>query len=274
LDWRFRLPFPSLRPAHRSNITRRNSINKTPVASQHQPFHLLPGRIANIRAPPELGAVARLPMTGENAPRLTALPAAYPQQRPHQRPPSPPGQHQQLQSPLTQLSPSTVKASPQQTPGPLDASGGGAEPSAKRGMRSQIACTRCRRSKTKCENTGQGTTCKACANTNRDCTWDHAAVASTTGTLRRDSTADFDVCHPLPCLTKSISHCAYQPSWRSSRHGPCHVLVLTPPGPAQEAAQVARTNINHSTALGRRLGLTRGCSPISPTYAPGLGRAV
>ncbi|KAI4646172.1 uncharacterized protein J4E79_010681 [Alternaria viburni] len=59
-------------------------------------------------------------------------------------------------------------------------------------MRSQIACTRCRRSKTKCENTGQGTTCKACANTNRDCTWDHAAVASSTGSVRRDSTADFD----------------------------------------------------------------------------------
>jgi histone deacetylase complex regulatory component SIN3 len=138
-------------------------------------------------------------MSGENAPRPTAVPA-YPQQRP-QRPPSPPGQHQnqhphqhqQLQSPLTQLSPSTVKASPQQTPGPLDASGGSAEPSAKRGMRSQIACTRCRRSKTKCENTGQGTTCKACANTNRDCTWDHAAVASSTASVRRDSTADFDV---------------------------------------------------------------------------------
>ncbi|CAN9190334.1 unnamed protein product [Alternaria alternata] len=132
-------------------------------------------------------------MTGENAPRLTAVPA-YPQQPPPgpQRPPSPPSQHQQLQSPLTQLSPSTVKASPQQTPGPLDAAGGIAEPSAKRGMRSQIACTRCRRSKTKCENTGQGTTCKACANTNRDCTWDHAAVASTTGSVRRESTADFD----------------------------------------------------------------------------------
>jgi hypothetical protein len=149
-------------------------------------------------------------MTGENAPRLTAVPA-YSQQRPPQRPSSPPGQHQQLQSPLTQLSPSTVKASPRQTPGLLDASGGSAELSGKRGMRSQIACTRCRRSKTKCENTGQGTTCKACANTNRDCTWDHAAVASTTGSVRRDSTADFDVSHPLlvPLNTQAIAVHAY-----------------------------------------------------------------
>jgi hypothetical protein len=78
-------------------------------------------------------------------------------------------------------------------------------------MRSQIACTRCRRSKTKCENTGQGTTCKACANTNRDCTWDHAAVASTTGSVRRDSTADFDVSHPLlvPLNIQAIAVHAY-----------------------------------------------------------------
>ena len=152
-------------------------------------------------------------MTGENAPRLTAVPA-YPQQLPPQ---SPLSQHQQLQSPLTQLSPSTIKASPQQTPGPLDAAGGSAEPSAKRGMRSQIACTRCRRSKTKCENTGQGTTCKACANTNRDCTWDHTAVASTTGSVRRESTADFDVSRPSECSKRccaciylSLSTCAVQ----------------------------------------------------------------
>ncbi|RAR11257.1 serine threonine kinase fungal-specific transcription factor [Stemphylium lycopersici] len=152
------------------------------------------GHIAKIRAPPELGAVAHSPMTGENAPRLTA-PAYHPQHQ-ARRPPSPPAQHQQQhqqqQSPLTQLSPSTVKASPQQTPGPLDASSGSAEPSAKRGMRSQIACARCRRSKTKCENTGQGTTCKACANTKRDCIWDHAAAASSSAPPRRDSTADFD----------------------------------------------------------------------------------
>jgi hypothetical protein len=160
-------------------------------------------------------------MTGENAPRLTAVPA-YPQQPPPgpQRPSSPPSQHQQLQSPLTQLSPSTVKASPQQTPGPLDAAGGIAEPSAKRGMRSQIACTRCRRSKTKCENTGQGTTCKACANTNRDCTWDHAAVASTTGSVRRESTADFDVSRPSEC-SKSCCACIY-PSPNTCA-GPSHV---------------------------------------------------
>ncbi|KAF1837257.1 hypothetical protein BDW02DRAFT_519502 [Decorospora gaudefroyi] len=128
-------------------------------------------------------------MTGEHAPRLstgTTVPAYTP------RPPSPPVLHQQP-SPLTQLSPSTVKASPQQTPGPFDAHHS-AEPSTKRGMRSQIACARCRRSKTKCDNTGQGTVCKACANTNRECKWDHAAVAANSNeTVRRgSSTADVD----------------------------------------------------------------------------------
>ncbi|CAE7010406.1 serine threonine kinase fungal-specific transcription factor [Pyrenophora teres f. teres] len=145
-------------------------------------------------------------MTGENAPRLTGAATAYPHPSPRQ--PSSPVQQQQQhhhhhhqqhqqqphhhQSPLAQLSPSTVKASPQQTPGPLDVIGGSAEPSAKRGMRSQIACARCRRSKTKCVNAGQGTTCEACANTKRDCIWDHAAAATITGPLRRDSTADPD----------------------------------------------------------------------------------
>ncbi|KAL7771937.1 hypothetical protein CFE70_001890 [Pyrenophora teres f. teres 0-1] len=156
--------------------------------------------------PPHHGAVAHSPMTGENAPRLTGAATAYPHPSPRQ--PSSPVQQQQQhhhhhhqqhqqqphhhQSPLAQLSPSTVKASPQQTPGPLDVIGGSAEPSAKRGMRSQIACARCRRSKTKCVNAGQGTTCEACANTKRDCIWDHAAAATITGPLRRDSTADPD----------------------------------------------------------------------------------
>jgi hypothetical protein len=164
-----------------------------PQDSKASPSPLNPwsGDLANIYAPPELGAVAHyFPMTGENAARQCAV--AYAQHQPPRKPPSP--QVQQQPSPLTtQQSPSTVKASPQQTPGPFDASSV-AEPSTKRGMRSQIACVRCRRSKTKCENTGQGTVCKACSNQSRECQWEHAAAASSTGPLRRDSTAD-DVSH-------------------------------------------------------------------------------
>jgi hypothetical protein len=125
-------------------------------------------------------------MNRENAPVHTANNCYT-----HRRPPSP-TQQQQQPSPLTQISPSTARPSPQQTPGPLDASSA-AESSGRRGMRSQIACARCRRSKTKCENLGVDTTCKACANAKRDCVWDHTAVPSSTGSLRRDSTADFDV---------------------------------------------------------------------------------
>lgn len=178
-------------------------------------------------------------MTGENAQRLTGTPA-YPHPSPRQ--PSSPAQQQQHQqhqqqqphhhqSPLAQLSPSTVKASPQQTPGPLDAIGGSAEPSAKRGMRSQIACARCRRSKTKCVNAGQGTTCEACANTKRDCIWDHAAAATITGPLRRDSTADLDVSHVMLLSSPSIdtSRCAvwcFEQAWqrhkyRGIQYAPC-----------------------------------------------------
>jgi hypothetical protein len=143
-------------------------------------------------------------MTGENAARLSAV--AYAQHQPPRKPPSP--QVHQQPSPLTQFSPSTVKESPQQTPRPFDARSS-VEPTAKKekGMRSQIACVRCRKSKTKCENTGQGTVCKACANTGRECQWEHAAVASSTGSLRRDSTAD-DVSHVkhIPTFV-AIPHC-------------------------------------------------------------------
>lgn len=202
-------------------------------------------------------------MPGENAPRLTAVPVYAQHQQPLHRPPSSPPlaqqhhhhqQHPQLQlqhpqhhpqqqqqhphqqhSPLTQLSPSTVKASPQQTPGPLDAGSGSAEPSAKRGMRSQIACARCRRSKTKCENAGQGTTCKACANTKRDCIWDHAAVPTASAPPRRDSTADFDVSF-MPCVHWALYPLHNNPH-ATPRPPPARnpALALTSPGPAQEA---------------------------------------
>ncbi|PBP28146.1 hypothetical protein BUE80_DR000894 [Diplocarpon rosae] len=38
-------------------------------------------------------------------------------------------------------------------------------------VRSSIACARCRRSKVKCVNNGVQSTCKACASSNRDCTY-------------------------------------------------------------------------------------------------------
>lgn len=51
-------------------------------------------------------------------------------------------------------------------------------------MRSSIACIRCRRSKVKCVNEGIGTTCRACDNSGRDCSYP-PPVAS--GSRRRDS---------------------------------------------------------------------------------------
>jgi hypothetical protein len=159
------------------------------------PLSINPGLETSPKSTRRQSAVASFPMTGEHEPQR--LPA-YAQLQLPRKPPSPPAQH--LPSPLNQPSPSTVQESPQQTPRPFDASGS-AESTARKGMRSQIACARCRRSKTKCENTGQGTVCKACANTNRKCEWDHtAAVPSSTGSLRRDSTAD-DVSRVKPIST-------------------------------------------------------------------------
>ena len=43
-------------------------------------------------------------------------------------------------------------------------------------MRSSIACSRCRRSKVKCVNNGIGTTCRACENTGRECTYPSPAL--------------------------------------------------------------------------------------------------
>ncbi|CZT42338.1 related to general repressor of transcription [Rhynchosporium secalis] len=44
-------------------------------------------------------------------------------------------------------------------------------------VRSSIACARCRRSKVKCVNNGANSTCKACASSNRDCTYPIAGAA-------------------------------------------------------------------------------------------------
>lgn len=51
-------------------------------------------------------------------------------------------------------------------------------------MRSSIACIRCRRSKVKCVNNGVGTTCRACENANRECSYPSPVAG---GGRRRDS---------------------------------------------------------------------------------------
>lgn len=118
---------------------------------------------------------------------------AYSRQPP--RPPSSP--ELQQPSPFNQASPSTVDASPHPTPGPL-AANSGAEATGRRGvdpqarMRSSIACEKCRKSKTKCVNTGIDSICKACESGGRECRY--ATLSSSGVSQRRESTAaDGDV---------------------------------------------------------------------------------
>ncbi|KAF1351536.1 hypothetical protein EJ07DRAFT_159289 [Lizonia empirigonia] len=104
------------------------------------------------------------------------------------------------QSPVTQAKPSTVGArSPLQTPGPLYAHGhGSAEATSRRHettrMRSSIACTRCRRSKTKCDNngirdsTGALAACKSCVAGKRLCEYPAPQPANISDSQRREST--------------------------------------------------------------------------------------
>lgn len=104
------------------------------------------------------------------------------------------------QSPVTQATPSTVGArSPLQTPGPLYAHGHGSAEAASRRhettrMRSSIACTRCRRSKTKCDNngirdsTGALAACKSCVAGKRLCEYPAPQPANTSDSQRREST--------------------------------------------------------------------------------------
>jgi hypothetical protein len=51
-------------------------------------------------------------------------------------------------------------------------------------MRSSIACSRCRRSKVKCVNSGIGTTCRACETTGRECTYPVPSGSSGGGARR------------------------------------------------------------------------------------------
>ncbi|PSN73150.1 hypothetical protein BS50DRAFT_180520 [Corynespora cassiicola Philippines] len=135
-----------------------------------------------------------------------AGPAPLPEQAPPVRQPALPV-HPSLASPTThtspsltaQASPSTVQASPQATPRHVAAPGtvpvGAAQPAdsdtRRRGgegghrMRSSIACTRCRRSKIKCENQGVGSQCKACHGQGRECTYPVAGTS--VSTPRRES---------------------------------------------------------------------------------------
>ena len=114
-----------------------------------------------------------------------------------QIPPSPSVQ----QSPVTQATPSTVEASrsPLQTQGPLIANANGSVEATSRRqettrMRSSIACSRCRRSKTKCDNngvrdsTGALAPCKSCVASKKICDYPAPQPAASNYSQRREST--------------------------------------------------------------------------------------
>ena len=119
---------------------------------------------------------------------------------------------------LTHATPSTVDASPQQDPGPLaafcstEATGQRQDPAR---TRSTIACDKCRKSKTKCQNDGINTTCKACFNSKRECVYGSSASTGSSGEPRPPSVvADGDVSQ----ITSR--------TWHSrSRNISCHVAL-------------------------------------------------
>ncbi|TVY91850.1 putative transcriptional regulatory protein, partial [Lachnellula willkommii] len=61
----------------------------------------------------------------------------------------------------------------------MEMRGGQEEKKAPKMVRSSIACSRCRRSKVKCVNTGVNSTCKACGSSNRECTYPQAGSMPT-----------------------------------------------------------------------------------------------
>ncbi|KAJ8113919.1 hypothetical protein OPT61_g4072 [Boeremia exigua] len=106
------------------------------------------------------------------------------------------------QSPVTHASPSTlgIAGSPLQISRPLIANANGSvEATVRRQettrMRSSIACSRCRRSKTKCDNngirdsTGALAPCKSCAAGNKVCDYPAPQPANSHQPHRRESTA-------------------------------------------------------------------------------------
>ncbi|KAL6708497.1 hypothetical protein ACN47E_002760 [Coniothyrium glycines] len=133
-------------------------------------------------------------MAGENgATRLPAVPA-YSNHPPRQ--PQSPSVVQQP-SPVTQASPPTVEASPQHSSAPFGANSNapvGARPKEQPQprMRASVACEKCRKSKTKCENEGIHSVCKSCANARQpqNCTYATAQPTGSGAPGRRESTAD------------------------------------------------------------------------------------
>lgn len=138
-----------------------------------------------------------------------------------QIPPSPSVQ----QSPVNHATPSTVGASgsPLRTPGPLIANvSGSAEASGRRQettrMRSSIACSRCRRSKTKCDNngirdsTGALAPCKSCVASKKVCDYPAPQPAASNHAPRRESTATTageEVCGVLFVMFLALDSCAW-----------------------------------------------------------------
>jgi hypothetical protein len=169
---------------------------------------------------------------GTSLSRLTAAPPGRPYQLPQPQP-SPP---LQLPSPQAQLSPSTVEASPLLTSAPrnvnVNGNGTGHVVATGRQMtekaRASIACTRCRRNKTRCRNKNDGSPCEACEERGkgRECDYTIASLATASasypGHRRESATGEIDVSTQivLHSFLRSITECvplAVSPD--SSRQG-------------------------------------------------------
>lgn len=143
-------------------------------------------------------------------------------------PPSPSVQ----QSPVTQATPSTLgtAGSPlQQTTRPLIANANGSvEATGRRQettrMRSSIACSSCRRSKTKCDNNGLRDTignllpCKSCTTGNKRCEYPSPQPPANTQPQRRESTATIggdEVCRKTAhsVLLVELCLCLFSNGW-------------------------------------------------------------
>jgi hypothetical protein len=129
-------------------------------------------------------------MAGGSASRLTAAPPVRAYQLPQPQP-SPPLQHP---SPQAQQSPSTVEASPLLTPVPPNFNGH-VETTGRHVItekaRASIACTSCRRNKTRCRNKNDGSICEACEERGKVCDYQTASPATGSGSYpskRREST--------------------------------------------------------------------------------------
>lgn len=178
---------------HHGSFDRRSKTSCTRLCRRNTRNQLDPSEHAAKTQASSNACAAAARSTDSSAPRLPAAPmAAYP--HPQQQPSYP----AQQPSPSTENSPSTVEALPLQTSGP-PLTYGAAEAIGRRApQRAQIACIDCRKSKTKCNNLGLGTTCKACAAKNKQCVYNEGPVVSTgDGSSRRreSSIGGVDVSH-------------------------------------------------------------------------------